>query len=208
MRKAQQSARTKRALIDAAIALFSERGYRATSLKAIGQRAGISHGVIPFHFGSKEGLLLEVVEACFQAFQTHVMGAASDRERDFGVGDLEAMMSAQRRFADEQPEVGRLFQVLMFEAIGPSPELRPHFRQFQGRLHALGCAWVREGQARGVLRDDLDVEAAVAMLESFLTGLRTRALLIGEEDVSRQRIHEQMLSLLRRGATKNEQGES
>lgn len=208
MRKAQQSARTKRAVIDAAVALFSERGYRATSLKAIGEQAGISHGVIPFHFGSKEGLLLAVVETCFEAFSTHVIGAASDRERDFGVGDLEAMMTAQRRFADERPQIGRLFQVLMFEAIGPSPELRPHFREFQGRLHARGCAWVREGQARGVLREDLDVEAAVATLESFLTGLRTRSLLIGDEGVSRQRIHEQMLSLLRRGVTRDEQGES
>ena len=59
-----------------------------------------------------------------------------------------------------------------------------------------------------MLREDLDVEAAVATLESFLTGLRTRSLLIGDEGVSRQRIHEQMLSLLRRGVTRDEQGES
>jgi len=207
VRKAQQSARTKRAVIDAAIALFSERGYRATSLKAIGERAGISHGVIPFHFGSKEGLLLAVVEACFQAFSEHVIGAPGATERDFGANDLQAFMEAQRRFADEHPETGRLFQVLMFEAIGPSPELRPHFEEFHRRIHTLGCAWVREGQRRGVLREDLDVDATVAGIIGFFTGVRTRSLLIGDEDVSRERIHAQMLSLIRRGATHDEEGE-
>ncbi len=104
MRKAEQSERTRGALIDAAIRLFGERGYRATPLKAIGEAAGISHGVIPFHFGSKEGLLLAVVERCFDVFQRGVLGALDDSERDHGLGDLRALMDAQKRFAEEHPE--------------------------------------------------------------------------------------------------------
>ncbi|HJL17206.1 MAG TPA: TetR family transcriptional regulator [Sandaracinaceae bacterium LLY-WYZ-13_1] len=198
VRKAEQSARTKRALIEAAMALFAERGYRATSLKAIAARASISHGVIPFHFGSKEGLLLAVVESCFGAFRDAAFGPLLDRARDHGLGDLEALTDAMLAFQCERPRVGRLFQVLMFEALGPTPELRPHFGELHRRLRALGGEWVREGQARGSLDPRLDVEATVDALLCFFTGLRTHSLLF-EGDVDQARIHAQMRSILARG---------
>ena len=198
-RKAEQSARTKRAVLDAAIALFGENGYRSTSLKAIGLRAGISHGVIPFHFGSKEGLLHAVVEECFALFQAAVIDPLRDSERDFGTRDLEALMAAQLRFSEERPEIGRLFVVLMFEGLGPSPELRPHFEQFHDRIHQLGCAWLHEGQRRGAVRADLDVEAAVDALFAFFNGLRAHSMLVGDR-LDRARVHAQMLAFLRHGA--------
>ncbi len=194
--KAEQSARTRAALIEAGIALFAERGYRATSLKTVAERAGITHGVIPFHFGSKEGLLLAVVEACFERFFGSVLAPLRDRERDYGLGDLSAILEAQLTFSDRHPEVARVFQVLMAEAIGPSPELRPHYRAFQDRTHALGCAWLREGIAKGVLRPDLDVDATVHAILAFLTGVRTHYLLAG---LDRRPTHHAMLTILERG---------
>ena len=207
MRKAEQSARTKEALIDAAVVLFGERGYGATSLKAIGERAGISHGVIPFHFGSKEGLLLVVVETLFSRFTQAVIAPLLAGERDWGSRDLEAVMGAQLRFQLENPEVGRLFQVLMFEAIGPRPELRPHFVEFHERIAKLGATWVREGIERGALRADLDVDATVTGLLSFFTGLRTHTLLAPER-FDPVRVHEQMLEIIRAGAEPREKGDA
>ncbi|MCA9605618.1 MAG: TetR/AcrR family transcriptional regulator [Myxococcales bacterium] len=197
-RKAEQSARTKAALIEAGIALFGERGYRATSLKTVAEQAGITHGVIPFHFGNKEGLLLAVIETCFGRFFESVLRPLSDpsRERDYGVGDLGAILDAQITFGDRHPEVSRVFQVLMAEAIGSSPELRPHYRGFQERTHALGCAWVREGIAKGALRPDLDVESTVHAILSFLTGVRTHHLLAG---LDRRSTHRAMLKILEAG---------
>lgn len=195
--KAERSARTKQGLIDAAIALFGERGYRATSLKAIGEHAGVTHGVIPFHFGSKEGLLLAVVEACFQAFRGSVFGVLTDGERDYGLEDLHRLVNAQLAFQAERPEIGQLFQVLMFEALGPSPELRAPFREFHCRIRELGCAWVRRGQEVGALASELDVEATVDALLCFFTGLRAHSLLLA--DVDQRRIHEQMRFVLERG---------
>ncbi len=200
MKNAERTARTKAALIEAAVQLFGERGYGATSLKAIGERARVSHGVIPFHFGSKEGLLLAVVETLFARFSDAVIAPLLRGRRDWGSRDLEAVMRAQLAFQIEHPEVGRLFQVLMFEAIGPQPELRPYFVEFHERLHGLGCAWVREGVARGALRDDLDVEATVTALLSFFTGLRTHTLL-AEGRVDPVRVHEQMLAIVTAGTS-------
>ncbi len=208
MRKAEQAERTRRALVDAAIRLFGERGYRATPLKAIAEAAGITHGVIPFHFGSKEGLLLAVVERCFEVFQEAVLGPLRARERDYGLGDLEALMDAQVRFGREHPEVGRLFMLLMFEALGPSPELREHFRAFHARVHALGCAWLRAGMERGSVRADLDAAAAVDAMLGFFTGVRAHSLLLDEHGEGRERVYDAMLAIFRSGAEPGHRGGS
>jgi len=52
----------KKALIQAAAALFSEKGVDAVSLRMIADRAGVNHGLIHRHFGSKETLRIETQE--------------------------------------------------------------------------------------------------------------------------------------------------
>ncbi|CAN5825910.1 TetR/AcrR family transcriptional regulator [soil metagenome] len=49
-------------LIDIARALFAERGYDATSIEEIAQRANVSKPVVYEHFGGKEGLYAVVVD--------------------------------------------------------------------------------------------------------------------------------------------------
>lgn len=52
---------TRTRVLDAAEALFIERGFAATSLRAIASRAQVNLGAANYHFGSKEGLLGAVV---------------------------------------------------------------------------------------------------------------------------------------------------
>src|SRR5436309_10047946 len=53
---------TRDALIDAAADLFARRGFHAASLDDIAAAAGFTKGAIYSNFGSKEDLLLGVVE--------------------------------------------------------------------------------------------------------------------------------------------------
>jgi AcrR family transcriptional regulator len=55
-----KAAATRRRMLDAAYALFSERGYRATTLAAVAERAGVAVQTIYFTFGTKDALLQEV----------------------------------------------------------------------------------------------------------------------------------------------------
>ncbi|WP_134324647.1 TetR/AcrR family transcriptional regulator [Cumulibacter soli] len=50
------------ALIAAATHEFAERGYNATSVRAISVRAGVNHGLVHRHFGSKANLLSAVLD--------------------------------------------------------------------------------------------------------------------------------------------------
>jgi AcrR family transcriptional regulator len=49
---------SRQALLDAASALFDERGYDAATVREIGERAGVDAALIARYFGGKEGLYL------------------------------------------------------------------------------------------------------------------------------------------------------
>ncbi|OWR32000.1 hypothetical protein CDO73_05885 [Saccharibacillus sp. O23] len=51
----------KNAILQAAFTLFGQVGYARASMKDIAARAGVAQGLIGYHFGSKETLLVEVV---------------------------------------------------------------------------------------------------------------------------------------------------
>ncbi|QEI05946.1 helix-turn-helix transcriptional regulator [Pigmentiphaga aceris] len=51
------------AILDAALAAFAERGYARATMRDIAQRAGVTHGLVQRHFGSKEALFLAAVPA-------------------------------------------------------------------------------------------------------------------------------------------------
>lgn len=60
--KAEQSQKTRRALLDAARELFAERGYAATATEEIVQRANVTRGALQYHYGEKIGLFRAVFD--------------------------------------------------------------------------------------------------------------------------------------------------
>ena len=62
-------------LISVARGLFAERGYEATSIEEVAQRAGVSKPVVYEHFGGKEGLYEAVVDREMQSLLTRVTQA-------------------------------------------------------------------------------------------------------------------------------------
>ncbi len=54
-----RAAQTRAAIIGAALRLFRETGYDATTMRAIAQEAGVSTGSAYYYFGSKEELIQE-----------------------------------------------------------------------------------------------------------------------------------------------------
>ncbi|THA74534.1 TetR/AcrR family transcriptional regulator [Streptomyces sp. A0642] len=53
---------TRESIVPVARALFLERGYRATTLRAVAGAAGVDPALIAYHFGSKKGLFADVMQ--------------------------------------------------------------------------------------------------------------------------------------------------
>jgi len=69
-RRAQTSHESRELILAAAAELFAGKGYRQTTFVYVAMRSGISRGSIPWHFGSKQGLLLAVLERSMETFRT------------------------------------------------------------------------------------------------------------------------------------------
>ncbi|HLZ21076.1 MAG TPA: TetR/AcrR family transcriptional regulator [Ktedonobacterales bacterium] len=70
-RRTEAAEASKRAILDAAEALFAQQGYEATSLQEISDRAGVTRGLPTYFFGSKEDLYRAVLERTFALTMTH-----------------------------------------------------------------------------------------------------------------------------------------
>jgi AcrR family transcriptional regulator len=61
--QAERKDETRALLLSAAAAVFAERGVEGASVDAIAEAAGRTSGALYSHFGSKEGLLIELLES-------------------------------------------------------------------------------------------------------------------------------------------------
>jgi len=64
-------------ILDAAASLFRQRGYGAVSLRSIAQATGIKAGSIYYHFGSKDEIVTEILNAGIVAVHTEVIAAVN-----------------------------------------------------------------------------------------------------------------------------------
>ena len=60
-RRRMGRAEREQQILDVALAVFTERGFREASMDAVAERAGITKPVLYTHFGSKDGLLLACI---------------------------------------------------------------------------------------------------------------------------------------------------
>jgi TetR/AcrR family transcriptional regulator, fatty acid metabolism regulator protein len=60
-------------IVGAAIEVIAEAGFAQASLARIAKHAGISKGVISYHFAGKEELMEEVVDRAYQGAMEHIL---------------------------------------------------------------------------------------------------------------------------------------
>ncbi|KUO15641.1 TetR/AcrR family transcriptional regulator [Streptomyces dysideae] len=109
MRAVDKSDLTGRArLRDAALELFAERGFDATSTRAVAAAAGLSPALVTRHFGSKEGLRAAVDDYVLDRIGTELEAVDGD------AGLMESLGKVSARLFGADPVLrGYLRHVLM-----------------------------------------------------------------------------------------------
>lgn len=72
-RSAEEAGQTREKILRAAIGQFSEHGFHVTSLRDIAAEAGVTHGIIRHHFGSKSGIWEKSAERIFTHYAEWLM---------------------------------------------------------------------------------------------------------------------------------------
>jgi AcrR family transcriptional regulator len=104
------------AILDAALAAFSERGYHATSLDDVAGEAGVSKALIYEHFASKQELYADLIARNARELTQRVAGALVGVELESGVERLAAGLEAFFAFVEERRDAWRM---LFREAVDP-----------------------------------------------------------------------------------------
>lgn len=141
-------------IIEAAMALWAERGFAATRLEDVAARAGIAKGTVYLYFASKEALF----EGAVRERLLSMMQATDDLRERFD-GDTAALLThflraVRTRLSDEGAIV--LPRILLGEG-QRFPALVALYREV---ALARGMATARAILARGVARGELQPQAA------------------------------------------------
>ncbi|HET8773609.1 MAG TPA: TetR/AcrR family transcriptional regulator [Thermoanaerobaculia bacterium] len=70
MLREEKSERSRRAVLEAALHLFSHQGYRGTTMREIADRAKLSTGNVYHHFPDKERIFRELIDEYFSIAHT------------------------------------------------------------------------------------------------------------------------------------------
>ncbi|WP_354702193.1 hypothetical protein DSM112329_02547 [Paraconexibacter sp. AEG42_29] len=139
---------TRSALADAALDLFSERGYDATTIADIAERAGVSPRTFFSHYPSKEQVMFPDDELLFSTLEIALA------ERPEGQQTLDALRTwlvSMLGVMDLEAEAGR--KQLQRDVVAGTPVLLAHQRHLLARFEVL----IRESVAAdlGETADDL-----------------------------------------------------
>lgn len=116
----QRSLITQQRLLDAAVEVFAEIGYKATSTRNIAQRASVHHPLIAYHFRSKEELWRAAAERIFGQLQAALEDAMENTVDGSRKSRMAALIQAYVTYATRQPAMHRFIVV---ESARPSPRL-------------------------------------------------------------------------------------
>ena len=168
----EQGRERKQQLVDAAMALFTERGYAATRISDICTEAGVAKGLFYWYFPTKVDLFTELVRTMRQRLRRAQADAV-----DPGAAALERIVRGAEASVIFIAEHAHYFALVEVERADPAiaEALRGTTRVYLDDVVAL----VREAQAAGQVRDEdprLLAFGVLATVSSFGNSLRTNQL--------------------------------
>ncbi|MER6117597.1 TetR/AcrR family transcriptional regulator [Streptomyces sp. NPDC001743] len=174
LRRGYAKGRARRVeILDQAMALFGEAGYRGASLREIATRCGISHPGLLHHFPTKGSLLLAVLE-----HRDEVDGAWLSVGDPTGVDRLRRLIGLAALNAERRGIV-ELFSVLAAEATSADHPAHAYFVQrYRDSVMTTAVSYA-EARDAGALRDGIAPDAAAQQLIALMDGLQTQWLLSG-----------------------------
>jgi AcrR family transcriptional regulator len=196
------AANQRHALLDAAIALFGQRGIAATPLSAIARQAHVTPALLHYYFGNREKLVEAVVEERLMPLVGPVMAGVANLDADADprkalpqlAGDMIRIIAAAPWLPplwvrEILCEGGQLREALL-SRVAPGVAIKV-------------AALTRRGQAAGLVNPDLEPQLLLATLIGLTIFMLAAApiwrRLPGSADIDTEALTRHVLALLRSG---------
>lgn len=146
-------------IFEAAVAVFSEKGFARATMDEIAKRAGIAKGTIYYNYRSKKALFLSLIEEGIERLEAAVKREIS-RKEDI-LSRLEALIGAQLSFFEEHRDYCK---ILLSEVWGLGNRWEKQVERLRSGYINIIKDLLQKGQAEGVIRKNLEIDtAAVAV---------------------------------------------
>ncbi|MCV7077666.1 TetR family transcriptional regulator [Mycobacterium szulgai] len=169
-RSERKKANTASAILDAAEVLFRQRGFQATTIDEIAERADVSVGSVYVHFENKARLYLALVERALTINEAAMgkvaeLNLSSPLERVFAAGD------AYLNFHLEHPGAFQMIALRVLEASSGLHEVEARIADRVQQLVDAVEADLRAAIEAGEVRSDLDAARAMRFLWGAWNGV-------------------------------------
>ncbi|AIQ62900.1 HTH-type transcriptional repressor AcnR [compost metagenome] len=135
-RRAVEQELSRERILEAARHLFITKGYRAISMRSIGQHLGYSHGSLYYHFKEKAELFYAIVVEDFN-YVASLLGDAMNRAPETGINKVEQLLLEFIQFGIDHPYQYEIMFMIRDE------ELLAYCRAEQGKCFDLFSSMVR-----------------------------------------------------------------
>ena len=167
----------KKAILNAAISLFAERGFHATPTSALAKTAGVAEGLIFHYFKNKEGIFIHILDKMMDAYLEGIQ--ANVKKASSGLEAIERVINFHLSFSDERSqEFLVLIRDLPFEIMNQDSDARQMIVNHFARVSALLRAYIEWGQRDGSVLA-VPVTETSMILQGMLNGL-SRLKLLGD----------------------------
>lgn len=153
------------AILEAATEVFALHGYRGGSLALIGERVGLTPAGVLRHFGTKEALLLAVIDE-----RGRRAGAVSEELARLPGLDAVRGFVRYAELTEAEAGIAALFTILQAEHLEVAGAVRDYFLDRNRSLRRAIDASLRRGQRDGTIRTGIDRRRIAVELMAFMEG--------------------------------------
>lgn len=154
------------AILDAAQECFSRGGYAGTAMREIAERAGVSKGLLHYHFASKEQLFVTVQMRAYERLAARVARAVAPVSggKDRGLAALDALVVALSESND------LAVQAELWAGALSNEKLRAEVVRLREFFHALLVRSLRDILAEDAARLPVSLDEAADLMWAVLNG--------------------------------------
>jgi AcrR family transcriptional regulator len=166
---------TKNIILDVALEMFAEKGFKATTTRAIAEKADVNEVTLFRHFGSKEKLFFSIV----------------DREATVRMGIIQMDFEPSEDMVEDLSVIGNFiikgmlerasFFKLMVMEVDRYPEIWEHIGTVPLSAISKLTQYFDSAKKKGLVRKDVDSEIMAVSFFSFLFRILVSSAFLGQD---------------------------
>jgi len=135
---ADSAEKTKQDILSAATSLFANKGYEATSLREVAKEAGLTHGIIRHHFGSKFEIWKAISQAVLEQYAEKMLPIIIEASQSNDpLASLKQVVTTFIQVTTEHPDLVQLAAREGNQKTERSDYFRDQFELLHGQISTL-----------------------------------------------------------------------